>query len=240
MRGASSCNGKRLDPLVIDDRPQERMLRLGATALSDAELLAMVLRSGTAQQNVVALSQSLLNEAGSLATFGRWNRDDFMRFSGIGIVKALQLCSIIELAHRLHRAEVPAPSCIKTPDDIAQLLHKEANALQIEKFWVICLNTRHGIIKVAEASSGTATSSLAHPREVFREAIRCSATRVAIAHNHPSGDPTPSSADMQVTRQLKEASKIISIELIDHVIIGRSTTDPNGKGWYSFRQSGLI
>lgn len=229
-----------LTRLLCADRPQERLLRLGASALSDVELLAILLRSGTRRADVVAVSSALLNEAGSLAAFARWNQDDFLRFPGIGPVKAMQLCSLLELSRRLQKAESPAPTRVKTPEDIAHILKTEAETLNVEKFWVLCLNAKNNLIRVSATSSGTATSSLAHPREVFREAIRCAATTLAVAHNHPSGDPAPSSADIQVTRQLREAAKVVGIELIDHVIIGRVRSDPLGRGWYSFRQAGLL
>jgi DNA repair protein RadC len=110
----------------------------------------------------------------------------------------------------------------------------------VEKFWTLCLNTRRRLIRCVEVSSGTATASLAHPREVFREAIRLSASCVAIAHNHPSGDPEPSSADVSITRQLRDAARITGIELVDHVIVGTPDADPSGRGFFSFRLAGLM
>jgi DNA repair protein RadC len=110
----------------------------------------------------------------------------------------------------------------------------------VEKFWVLCLNRKNRLIKRVEISSGSATSSLAHPREVFRAAIREGACAIACVHNHPSGDPAPSAADMQVTRQLREAARAVDIELIDHVIIGRASADPLGLGYFSFRAAGML
>jgi DNA repair protein RadC len=112
--------------------------------------------------------------------------------------------------------------------------------LAVEKFWVLCLNRKNRLLKQVEVTSGTATSSLAHPREVFREAIRHGATAVVCVHNHPSGDPAPSAADVQVTRQLRDAAKAVDIELLDHVIVGRAGADPQGRGYYSFREAGVI
>jgi len=112
--------------------------------------------------------------------------------------------------------------------------------LGVEKFWVLCLNRKNRLLKQVEITSGTATSSLAHPREVFREAIRHGATALVCVHNHPSGDPAPSAADVQVTRQLREAAKAVDIELLDHVIIGGTATDPRGLGYYSFREAGVL
>jgi DNA repair protein RadC len=110
----------------------------------------------------------------------------------------------------------------------------------VEKFWVLCLNRKNRLLKQVEITSGTATSSLAHPREVFRAAIRHGATAVVCVHNHPSGDPAPSAADVQVTRQLREAAKAVDIDLLDHVIVGRKSVDPAGVGYYSFRDAGLL
>lgn len=230
----------RLGRLPAEQRPQERLERLGATALSDVELLALLLRSGTSRLNVIELSGTLLSEAGSLAAFSRWTLDDFLRFNGIGAVKAAQLCGLLELSRRLHRAESPAQPKVKTPEDIVRQLRPECDMLLVEKFWVLCLNARNRILKVTAISSGTATSSLAHPREVFREAVRSAAASVAVAHNHPSGDPAPSSADLSVTRQLRDAARVVGIELVDHVIIGRAANDPSNRGWYSFREAGLL
>jgi len=123
---------------------------------------------------------------------------------------------------------------------VMQHFHAQIAALSVEKFWVLCLNRKNRLLKQVEVSSGTATSSLAHPREVYREAIRQGATAIVCVHNHPSGDPAPSAADIQVTRQLREAAKTVDIELLDHVIVGRSVADPRGVGYYSFREAGVL
>jgi DNA repair protein RadC len=129
---------------------------------------------------------------------------------------------------------------LNRPELIAAHLQPIARGLMVEKFWVLCLNRKNRLIKLAEATSGTATSSLAHPREVYRTAIQYGATAIVCAHNHPSGDPGPSAADVQVTRQLREAAKAVDIELLDHIIIGSAAADPNGRGHYSFRESGVL
>jgi DNA repair protein RadC len=123
---------------------------------------------------------------------------------------------------------------------IANYLSPVAVGLEIEKFWVLCLNRKNRLLKRVEVTSGTATAALAHPREVFRVAIRESSSAIVCAHNHPSGDCAPSSADVQLTRLLREAARTVEIDLLDHVIVGRASADPLGKGWYSFRESGLI
>jgi DNA repair protein RadC len=129
---------------------------------------------------------------------------------------------------------------LNRPELIAEYLAPYAKGLEVEKFWVLCLNRKNRLKKLVEVTSGTATGSLVHPREAFRAAIQHGATAVVCAHNHPSGDPAPSSADIQVTRRLREAAVAIDIELIDHVVVGEKTADPANRGFYSFREAGLL
>lgn len=230
----------RIRVMPAGERPQERLERLGAAALSDAELLAMLLRSGTRGQDVLTLSSQLIAEAGSLAGLLAWHEADFRNLRGIGRVKALQLVATMELARRSVSLPRPESPVLNRADIIAVYLESVASALDVEKFWVLCLNRRNRLRKRVEVSSGTATAALAHPREVFRSAIREGAAAVICAHNHPSGDPSPSAADIQLTRQLREAAAAVDIPLLDHVIIGRRGADPLGRGYYSFREAGLL
>ena len=230
----------RLKDLAVQDRPQERLDKLGPAALSDTELLAMLLRSGSRGHNVLALAQQLLAAAGSLGTLIRWTPADFRRLHGIGPVKALQLVAVMEVARRVLAADQDPAPLLDRPELVLRHFAGQIAGLAVEKFWVLCLNRRNRLLKQVAISSGTATSSLVHPREVFREAIREGATAVICAHTHPSGDPAPSSADVQVTRQLREAARALDIELLDHVILGQPAADPRGLGWYSFRQAGLL
>lgn len=230
----------RVKDLAVGDRPQERLERLGARALSDTELLAMLLRSGSRGHNVIAVAQSLLTAAGSLSTLVGWTESDFRRLKGIGRVKALQLVTVMEIARRVLADAGEAAPLLNTPELVARQLEPEVAGLGIERFWVLCLNRRNRLLKQVAITTGTATSSLAHPREVFREAIRHGAAAVICAHNHPSGDPAPSAADLQVTRQLRDAAQAVDIALVDHVILGRRAADPLGVGHYSFRQAGLL
>ncbi len=230
----------RLQVLPLGERPQERMERLGAAALSDAELLAMLLRSGTHGQDVVTLAGRLVAEAGSLAALLSWHEADFRGLRGIGRVKALQLVATMEVARRALSLPPQEAPVLNRADLIARYLDTVATGLEVEKFWVLCLNRRNRLRKRVEVSSGTATAALAHPREIFRAAIREAAAAVVCAHNHPSGDPSPSAADIQLTRQLREAAAAVDIPLLDHVIIGRRGADPLGRGYYSFREAGLL
>ncbi len=230
----------RIRVMPVGERPQERLERLGAAALSDAELLAMLLRSGTRGHNVLAVSSRLISEAGSLAGLLAWHEADFRSLRGIGRVKALQLVAAMEVARRAVSLPPHESPVLNRADLIAAYLDSVATGLDVEKFWVLCLNRRNRLRKRVEVSSGTATAALAHPREVFRSAIREAAAAVVCAHNHPSGDPAPSAADIQLTRQLREAASAVDIPLLDHVIIGRRGADPLGRGYYSFREAGLL
>jgi DNA repair protein RadC len=230
----------RIRILPVGERPQERLEQFGPFAVSDTELLAMLLRSGTRGQDVLSLATRLLSEAGSLAGLLAWHEADFRRLRGIGRVKALQLVAAMEVARRaaFHPArEFPV---LNRADAVAAHLEPLVSGLEVEKFWAFCLDRRNRLRKRVEVSSGIATAALAHPREVFRAAIREAASAVVCAHNHPSGDPSPSAADIQLTRQLREAAAAVDIPLLDHVIIGRRGADPLGRGYYSFREAGLL
>ncbi|HKB57275.1 MAG TPA: DNA repair protein RadC [Lacunisphaera sp.] len=240
MSDEQHCPPLRVKDLAVSDRPQERLEKLGAAALSDTELLAMLLRSGSRGHNVITIAQRLIAEAGSFAALVKWNETDFRRLTGIGRVKALQLVTVMEVARRVLMHSNEAEAVFNRPELVLAHFSAQIAGLAVEKFWVLCLNRKNRLLKQVEITSGTATSSLAHPREVFREAIRHGATAVVCVHNHPSGDPAPSAADVQVTRQLREAAKTVDIELLDHVIVGRAAADPQGRGYYSFRESGVL
>lgn len=226
--------------MAVGDRPQERLERLGPASLSDTELLAMLLRSGTHGQDVLTLSTRLIGDAGSLAGLIGWKEADFRRLKGIGHVKALQLVTVMEIARRTLDQQAGEMPLLNRADLVAAHLQPVAHGLEVEKFWVLCLNRKNRLLRRVEVTSGTATAALAHPREVFRAAIRESATAVICAHNHPSGDPAPSSADLHLTRQLREAARAVDIDLLDHVVVGRASADPSGRGFYSFREAGLL
>ncbi len=232
----------RIKDMVSSERPQERLEQHGPQALSDRELLALILRSGQRGVDIVTLTGDLLDRAGSLAKLMHWTRDDFMQIHGIGAVKAAQLVTVMELACRMIREwdEDQTNISYETPDLVARHYRSRIAGLDVEKFWVLCLDRKNRLIRDIEVSSGTATSTLVHPREVFRGAIRCNATAVIVVHNHPSGDPAPSQADIQVTRQLKEAAKAIQIDFLDHIILGTKANDRQKIGYYSFNDTGLI
>ncbi len=226
--------------LPIADRPQERLEQNGVRSLTDKELLAMILRSGQKGRDVLTVAQSLIDAAGGLSGLRNWQVEDYMAVKGIGKVKALQLIVVLEIHRRCLIEDGSEEAVFDNPEVVARYLRSVAHGLEVEKFWTISLNRKNRLIKLVEVTSGTATASLVHPREVFREAIRVGAAAIIVAHNHPSGDPAPSRADIQVTRQLREAAKTVGIDLLDHVIIGNKGKDPMSLGYYSFNDGGLI
>ena len=230
----------RLRTTAVGERPQERLEKFGAAALSDSELLAMLLRSGTRGHDVLTLAQALISEAGSLAGLIGWTATDFKKLKGIGPIKALQLVTVIEVARRVLGQQTGEAPLLNRAELIASHMQAITAGLGVEKCWILCLNRRNRLLRRAEITSGTAHATLAHPREVFRVAIRESASAVICVHNHPSGEPTPSAADITSTRQLTAAATAIDIQLIDHVIIGRVGADPAGQGFYSFAAGGLL
>jgi len=230
----------RLRETAVGERPQERLEKFGPSALSDTELLALLLRSGVRGHDVLTVASGLVAEAGSLGALIGWKPAEFAQRKGIGRVKALQLVTVMEIARRVVGQQHGDAPLLNRADLVAAYLEASVCGLDVEKFWVLCLNRKNRLLKRVEITSGTATAALAHPREVFRAAIRESASAVICAHNHPSGDPSPSAPDVQVTRQLREAAKAVDIELLDHVIVGRAATDPQGRGYFSFREAGML
>lgn len=225
---------------ICSEQPQARLDNFGAESLSDTELIALVLHCGIAGRDLRDLAGRLLAEAGSLRGFLSWQPVDFQRLRGIGWGKARQMAAMVEIAKRIAKSEASEAPLLNRPELVAQFMAPYVAGLEIEKFWVACLNRKNRLKKLVEITSGTATSSLAHPREVFRAAIQHGATAVVAIHNHPSGDPGASAADLQVTRCLRDASRAVDIELLDHVIVGRANADPKGVGYTSFRECGVL
>lgn len=239
MRDERDCQLSLRD-LNPEDRPQERLEKLGPGPLTDRELLAMLIRSGTAQKDVLSLADDLIRQAGSLAGLLRWDATDFRQVKGIGKIKALQLSTYVEVAKRMMRSKRTQSLKFDSPEIVWEYLYPEVRADTIERVWVLCLDRKNKLIRSESVTSGTATGSLVHPREIFRPAIRHGATSIIIAHNHPSGDPSPSSADLQVTKKLSRAAEHVDIAFHDHVIIGEPESDPNGLGYFSFSDACLV
>lgn len=221
-------------------RPRELFERLGPEGMTDQQLLALILRSGVKGRSVMDLADGLLAEYGSLQGLAEVSASDLASIKGMGPVRSQVVKSALELARRLAVTAIPAMPMVRTPDEAANLLRHEAKVQDVECFWVLLLDRKYRLRRPAiRISLGIADASLVHPREVFKEAIRSSSAAVVLAHNHPSGDPTPSAEDIRITRQLIEAGKVVDIEILDHVILGRNRGG-EGRDFISLRESGLV
>ncbi|KRF18567.1 RadC family protein [Paenibacillus sp. Soil787] len=203
-----------------EERPRERMLQYGAGALSHAELLAILLRTGTVSESALRLAGRILSESGGLRSLVDMSKDQLTQIKGIGDAKALQIQAGIELGRRLAKSTFAERVTIRSPKDIADLVSEDLRYLQKEHFVCLFLNTKNHLLAQETLSMGSLNASIVHPREVFRAAIKRSSASIICVHNHPSGDPTPSPEDIQLTHRLMEAGTIIGIEVLDHVIIG--------------------
>lgn len=227
--------------MAVSEQPPQRLEQFGARAVSDTELLAMLIQgNGIGPEKAVAIARQLILEAGSISGLATWTPVEFQAMKGIGRIKALQLGTLVEISRRMMSVQASEKPLLNRADLIAAYMTPLATGLEIEKFWVLCLNRKNRLLKRVELTSGTATAALAHPREVFRAAVRESASAIVCVHNHPSGDPSPSAPDLHVTRVIREAAKAVDIDFIDHVIIGRPSADPLAKGHYSFREAGVL
>ncbi|MBB6633917.1 RadC family protein [Cohnella thailandensis] len=222
-----------LSDLPEEERPRERMMRNGSESLSHAELLAILLRTGTRSESAVHLAQRILNDCGGLRRFAERSWDELTHIRGIGPAKALQLQASIELGRRVARSRLPEMPRIAKPQDAADLLMEDLRHYREEHFVCLFLNTKNQVIGRQTLSIGSLSASVVHPREVFRAAIRRSSASILCAHNHPSGDPTPSPEDIQITKRLAEAGQLLGIELLDHLVIGDNR-------YISLKESGCL
>ncbi len=220
-------------------QPREKFDRVGSENLSESDLLALMLRTGTAGTNVVELAETLLMQYGSLSALSRTSVAELQKIHGIGKEKAKILKAALEIGRRLVQENVGERPRIASPEEAAAVLRERARSLDREVFWVLLLDTKNRLMAPpAEVSKGTLSSSLVHPREIFKPAIQHSAANVILAHNHPSGDPSPSANDIRITKKLIEAGKTMEIKVLDHLIIGRKTCDGTND-FFSLRESGL-
>ncbi|SFJ10572.1 DNA repair protein RadC [Paenibacillus sp. UNC496MF] len=203
-----------------EDRPRERLMTVGADALSHAELLAILLRTGTNNESAVLLATRILHQCGSLRGLVDMSVAELTRIRGIGPAKAAQLRAGIELGRRIARSRQGELPTIRKPADAANLMMEELRYLKQEHFVCLYLNTKNQVILTETLSVGTLNATLVHPREVFRAAIKCSSSSLICLHNHPSGDPTPSPEDISLTRRLAEAGELVGIDVLDHLVIG--------------------
>lgn len=223
-----------LRDLPQGELPRERLIARGAEALSDAELLAILLRTGRAGENVLELARGIVarfQETG-LSAILAMPCAEFARIPGIGMAKAATVLAALELGQRAQHAARNRPY-IHEAQDVYTLLRPRIHGEKREHFLVLPLSAKNEVLMVADVSVGTLTNTLVHPREVYEPAIRCGAAHIVLAHNHPSGDPAPSTEDHRLTRVLKEAGTLLGIPVTDHVILGGDT-------FFSFSEEGML
>jgi len=219
--------------IPMEDRPRERLIKYGAEVLSNIELLAILIRTGTKSENAMKIAQKLVGTSEGLQFISTSTLQELSGFRGIGAAKASHIKAAIELGRRLKNYRTDHRIKINRPQDAAEILMEDIRYLKNEHLKVIFLNTKNIIIEVKDLSIGSLNSSVVHPREIYSEAIRKSSSSIIVCHNHPSGDPTPSVEDINITKRLHEVGKLIGIDLLDHLIIG----DGN---YVSLKEKGII
>jgi DNA repair protein RadC len=220
-----------------DERPREKLLGRGAAALTDSELIAILLRTGLPGANAVEVARQLLQRSGSLSGLSRCTVQEIASIRGIGAAKAIQLVAAFGLGQRLANERL-ARQKLDSPELVYDLVAAEMRTLHKESLRVILLDTRYRLLQMEEISIGSVNESIAHPRDVFRPAVISSAYAVIVLHNHPSGDPSPSQSDHSLTRRLAEAAELLQIKLLDHIIIGAPA---EGRlPYFSFKEAGVL
>ncbi len=214
----------KMKELPISERPYEKLEMYGAKALSNAELIAIIIKTGTKEESSVSIAQKILslekNGENNLRFLQNISIEEFMRIKGIGKVKAIQLMAICELTKRMSRPLDTIQVQINSPKDVAELLTEEMKYEKREVVKAIILNSKNTIIKMVDVCFGGTNSAILKPKDVLQEAIKLGAPKIILVHNHPSGDPTPSKSDFDFTERLVQASQIMGIELLDHIVIG--------------------
>ena len=231
--------GLRLKDQPASERPRERLVARGPGALNHAELIAILLRTGLKGVNVVRVGENLLQKYGSLNALALATVDELKQVPGIGRDKAATLVAAFALAKRMEEERRDESPVLDNPATVVQFMRETNRLNNVESFQVLLLNTRKRLIRAEPISQGLLDTILVHPREVFRAAILANAAAIVLVHNHPSGDPTPSEADIKVTRDLIRAGQLLKIEVVDHVIIGRATPERT-KDYSSLRELGYF
>ncbi len=207
--------------MPLSERPREKMVAYGCQSLSNAELLAIILSTGTKEKTAIDLARSILNMSNDgLRSLTDCTIEELNQIKGVGLAKASQIIAAVELGKRIALTTKVNNYKIKGPEDVSNLLMEEMRYLNKEAFNILLLNTKHNVISVENISIGSLNASIVHPREVFNRAIKRSSSAIILAHNHPSGDPKPSGEDINITKRLIEAGNIIGINVLDHIIIG--------------------
>ena len=219
--------------LASTERPRERLINYGPPSLSNAELLAILLRTGVKGEGVVSMAQRILGRFKGLAGLAKANYTELCSEHGVSEAKACQLLSAIELGRRYSSLQPEEKPEVNSPQDIANLLMGEMSFLDQEHLKAVLLNTKNQVLGISQIYIGNVSASMVRPAEIFRPAIRENCPSIIVVHNHPSGDPTPSAEDVVVTRQLVKAGNLLGIDVLDHVVIG------NGNRFISLKQKGL-
>ncbi len=225
--------------MPVHERPRERLVEKGAESLNEPELIAILLRTGLKGRSVVEVAQEVLKKFGSPGHLTRVSLEDLRQIKGVGRDKAVTLKAAFELARRAAREVHGEAPLLDTPERVAAFLRDEEQPEKTERFQVLLLNVRRRLIRRERLAQGTQDTLLVNPREVFRSAIVADASAVVLAHNHPSGDPTPSEADIKVTRDLIRAGQLLKIEVLDHVILGQKTRE-RAQDFVSLRELGYF
>jgi DNA repair protein RadC len=236
-RGAKAAPTLKIREMAQDERPREKLLARGPAALTDPELIAILLRTGLPGANAVDVARQLLKRYDSLSGLSRCTVQEIEVIPGIGEAKAIQLVAAFGLGQRLANERL-ARQKLDSPELVHELMAAEMRALHKESLRVVLLDTRYHLIRIEEVSLGSVNESIAHPRDVFRPAVVASAYAVIVVHNHPSGDPSPSQSDHSLTRRLVEAAELLQIKLLDHVIIGAPAE--GRQPYFSFREAGVL
>jgi DNA repair protein RadC len=235
--GTEAAPTLKIREMPQEERPREKLLAHGASALTDPELIAILLRTGLPGANVIEVARQLLKRYGSLRGLSRCSADELNKIPGVGPAKAVHLAAAFDIGRRL-ASERLSNRKIDSPEIVNELVGEELRMLRKESLRVILLDTRYHLIRTEQISVGSGNESIAHPREIFHPAVVSSAYAVIVVHNHPSGDVSPSQADHSLTRRLAEASELLQIKLLDHVIIGAPA---DGRpGYFSFKEAGVL
>lgn len=216
-----------------NERPREKLLQRGPRALSDAELLAILIRAGTGKYTALDLARKMLTQERNLRAIAGKTAQELMRMKGVGEAKAVEMLAAFEIGRRLQETKEEEKIVIRSPEDVAQFMIPRLRDRTKEVFVVLVLDSKNGLKHEVELSEGTLNASLVHPREVFKVAIDHLAASIIVVHNHPSGNREPSREDIDITKQLVESGKIVGIPLHDHVIVA-------GDGYTSFAERGIL
>lgn len=237
MNNDIKCKGiekNTIKSLDISQRPREIIQQKGVESLSDEQLLAVLIDTGTKEENAIQIASKLIQYAGSLGELAKFDINMIRNVKGIGLAKACKIVASIELANRVAKTKAQIKNSINSPNDLIEIFSIEFDKLNVEVFKLVCLNTKNHIIHSQNITKGVVNGSVISTRELFKEAILRHAYSIIIMHNHPTGNPSPSKEDIEVTNKIKKAGEIMDIRLIDHIIYG------NVESYFSFKENGYL